>query len=228
MEKKKLTYVAIGDSLTIGIGTSRQTNFVSMYTNSLEEDFDCSVNVHVFARNGAKTNRILDYFKKKKVRQAIKDADVISITAGGNDLKKIVKKYMRTKDEGIIREAVLLSMKNISSMINEIHSLKQGESKYLIRVVGLYNPYSHLNFSHKWIRLFNDRLKNFESDQLKVVEIYEGFEKGGRSVLSIDRLHPNKEGYLIITKALLKCGYVPLVRKKALNFTFPYLTVRKS
>lgn len=228
MENKNLTYVAIGDSLTLGIGTVRKTNFVSMYTKSIEEDFKCRVKVHVFARNGAKTNRILNYFKQKKVRQAIKDADVITITAGGNDLKKIVKKYMRTKDESIIREAILLSMKNISKMISEIQTLKVGKSKYMIRVVSLYNPYSHFTFSHKWVRMFNNKLKTYESDHLKVAEIYEGFDQGGSSVLSFDKLHPNKEGYLIISEALLKCGFVPLIAERTLKCTSPYLILKKS
>lgn len=221
MENKILTYVAIGDSLTLGIGSMFQPDFVSRYTESLEEAFNCKVEKSVFARNGATTSQILKYFKKKKVRDAIKKADVITISGGGNDLKQAARDYFKAEDETVFENAIQLCMKNIALILEEIEAIKVDHDSYFIRVIGLYNPYTQLDFSHKWIHLFNQNLKKFNHDHIRIADVNGGFIKGGKSVLSIDRLHPNKEGYKIISDVLMNTGYDPLLEEDACYYLYP-------
>ncbi|WP_349407332.1 GDSL-type esterase/lipase family protein [Pseudalkalibacillus sp. SCS-8] len=223
MEAKPLKYVAIGDSLTLGIGSMFRPDFVTLYMQSLEAACNRKVEKSTFAKNGATTAKILRLCEKRKVIKAIKEADVITITAGGNDLKKVARKYMTSKDHTIIKRAIERSINNIHKLLQEIKFIKKGQTKpYFIRIVGLYNPYPKLEFSEKWIRLFNSKVKKVETEHIKVVDIFDVFKSEGRRVLSFDGLHPNKDGYKMIAEALDKKGYLPLTDENLRNEPFPY------
>ncbi|WP_408006234.1 GDSL-type esterase/lipase family protein [Pseudalkalibacillus sp. A8] len=221
MDENKLRYTALGDSLTAGVGTLFSPGFVSRYSESLEGASNRKVIRTVFARNGATTKQILDFLSKDNVRDAVFNADVITITAGGNDLKKAARTYFITNDQNVFPTVIKKIMKNIAMLIQQIYNIKEdSDMPYIIRLVGLYNPFPFLSYSDTWIKTFNHRLERFQSDNLKVANIYEAFKKGGGNVLSIDGMHPNGYGYKIIADELASLGYDPLLRRNKKKFLF--------
>ncbi len=196
-------------------------NFVTLYTQALESVFQMDVDRFVYARNGATTKQILKFFKKRKVREAIQNANVITITAGGNDLKRALRTYYKKKDQVVFKETIKQSMLNIASMLKEVQKIKTGQEDYYVRLVGLYNPYTQLDFSDKWIHTFNTQLKRFNRKRILMADIFEGFKEHGRNALAIDGLHPNKIGYTIIADALDKTGFDPLASLMDRRYLFP-------
>ncbi len=186
-------------------------NFVNLYTQTLESVFQMDVVRIVYARNGATTKQILKFFKKRKIREGIREADVITITAGGNDLRRALRTYYKKKDQAVFKDTIRQSMMNIASMLKEIQKIKSNQDDYYVRLVGLYNPYTQLEFSDKWIKTFNTQLKRFNRKRIMMADIYEDFKEQGRNALAVDGLHPNKLGYAIIAEALDHTGFEPLV-----------------
>ncbi|WP_261134102.1 GDSL-type esterase/lipase family protein [Bacillus sp. Marseille-Q3570] len=222
MDENIIRYTALGDSLTVGVGSIFAPGFVSRYTESIETAANRKVERHVFAKNGATTAQVLEFLTNENVKQAIAEADVITITAGGNDLRKAAKKYFFMNDTTIFKTAINESMKNLSMMLHETRKIKEKRKEpYIIRMVGLYNPFPYLSFSELWIKTFNKQLEKFECKNLKVARIYEPFKANGGNALSIDGVHPNGYGYKLIADQLKALGYDPLFHRNKKTFLFP-------
>ncbi|MGP4079611.1 GDSL-type esterase/lipase family protein [Pseudalkalibacillus sp. R45] len=222
MDENIIRYTALGDSLTVGVGSIFAPGFVSRYSESIETAANRQVERNVFAKNGATTAQVLAFLAMEDVKKAIAEADVITITAGGNDLKKAAKKYFFMNDTTFFKNAIKESMKNLSMMLHEIRKIKEkGGVPYIIRLVGLYNPFPYLSFSELWIKTFNKQLEKFECKNLKVANIYEPFKVNGGNALSIDGLHPNGYGYKLIADQLKELGYDPLFKRNKKTFLFP-------
>ncbi len=222
MDENTLRYTALGDSLTVGIGTLFSPGFVTRYSASLERAANRKVERTVFARNGATTQQILAFLSEENVRNVVYNADVVTITAGGNDLKRAARTYFIWNDPNVFQNVIKDSINNIAMMIQQIRNIKNHSKKpYIIRLVGLYNPLPILAFSDTWIKLFNQQLEKFQTDNLKVANIYDAFKRTGRNALSIDGVHPNGTGYKIIADELAALGYDPLFRRHKKTFLFP-------
>ncbi|WP_257347155.1 SGNH/GDSL hydrolase family protein [Pseudalkalibacillus decolorationis] len=214
MNNTKLDYVALGDSLTLGVGTLIAPGFVPRYEDALSISAHADVKRKVFARNGATSKDVLSFLSRKNVQEAIHGAEVITISAGGNDLIRAARSYIASNDKRFFEEVLWRCMKNISAILNTIIELKSiGRHPYIIRLIGLYNPFPFIDFSDNWVKAFNRYLNSFEESNIEVANIYVPFKKAGRKVLSIDGLHPNGKGYEIISEELVKLGFEPLLNQ---------------
>ncbi|WLD91556.1 GDSL-type esterase/lipase family protein [Alkalihalobacillus sp. AL-G] len=211
MNTNKLEYVALGDSLTLGTGTLIAPGFVPRYVESIQQTLHKNVVKNVFAKNGATSKDILTALSRQNVQNAIQDADIITISAGGNDLVRAARSYISTKQTKFFEEVFKECMKNISAILTKIFELKiAGKYPYIIRLIGLYNPFPFIVFSDDWVQAFNRYLNSFKENNIEVADVYPSFKKRGRKVLSIDGLHPNGKGYEIIANELIKLGFEPL------------------
>ncbi|MFP9045162.1 GDSL-type esterase/lipase family protein, partial [Enterococcus faecalis] len=90
-KKEKLHYIAIGDSLTEGVGDqTKQGGFVPLVANDLKDRYNLTaVETENYGVNGERSDQILKRVKtKEEIRNNIKTADFITLTVGGNDLMK--------------------------------------------------------------------------------------------------------------------------------------------
>ncbi|MBR3207637.1 MAG: spore gernimation protein, partial [Bacillus sp. (in: Bacteria)] len=72
------SYVAIGDSLTVGVGARLfGGGFTERYAAKLEKKLHIPVKLSVFAKSGLTTEEILQLFQRSDVRRAIAHADII-------------------------------------------------------------------------------------------------------------------------------------------------------
>ena len=93
IKNEKVTYVAIGDSLTQGVGdSSNQGGFVPVLSQSLESDFDWQVTSRNYGIAGNTSNQILKRMQEKKdIQRDLKKAKVMTLTVGGNDVIHVIK-----------------------------------------------------------------------------------------------------------------------------------------
>lgn len=204
-------YVALGDSLTVGIGAFILPGFVKAYQRLASKALQSDIDVFNFGRHGATTNDLLEKVKLPVVRLAIQHAQLFTISIGGNDLRRVAPKYFWNKDGQLIRRTILQAHQNIGKVLAEIKSLKEGETDYLIRLLNLYNPYPGVADAAYWITKFNQGLLRFEEQQVKVVDIYRPFKGMEKTYISLDGLHPNGKGHSLIAKQLNESGYAPLL-----------------
>ncbi|WP_017729290.1 GDSL-type esterase/lipase family protein [Halalkalibacterium ligniniphilum] len=209
-----LTYAAIGDSLTIGLGSDFMTGFVPMYAHMLNSVFHIPVVTKRYAKIGLTSTDVIKMLINRQVRSEIAQADVITITVGGNDLLHANALFNETNNPIFFEVALQHLGTNLYHIIKYIQNIKScmNDQPYFIRIIGLYNPYQELSYSHYWVQTFNDVLRSYTSANVAFVDIYPIFRMYGTHALSPDGLHPNGIGYQLIATQLAKTGYNPLVR----------------
>lgn len=204
------SYIALGDSLTVGVGSGFfSPGFVQRYRRMAEWELDEEIYLQIFAHPGYKTADILTELSNDFVKESVKEADIITITAGGNDLITAARNYLQDKNEEDLRNGLKECMTNMSAIFNTIHLLKkQVERPYIIRMINLYNPFPKEEIAKKWVRKFNNHLKILaEHECVKMANIQKAFRDYEKEYLSIDGIHPNDIGYERIAELLHRFGY---------------------
>ena len=93
---RTLNYVAIGDSLTQGVGdTTDQGGFVPILAQALESKYGYTVHSENYGISGNTSTQILSRMKKQtKIQTALKKADLMTLTVGGNDVMAVIRKNL--------------------------------------------------------------------------------------------------------------------------------------
>lgn len=225
--QSSLNYLAIGDSLTEGIGDeSNQGGFVSLLAQDIESHFNIQVTASNFGVAGNTSQQILDRMKDDpNLKKALESADLITVTVGGNDIMAVVRQNLSTLDESSFLEA----SKDYQNHLREMISLaKKGNKRVKIYILGLYNPF-FLNFPQikemqSIIDDWNEMTKAVISDYSNVHfvpindRLYKGIDgKDGvvqsdgnqkkvlnDALFSGDHFHPNHIGYQIMSDTVLE------------------------
>jgi lysophospholipase L1-like esterase len=203
-------YVALGDSLTVGVGAALfSPGFVQRYQRFAMDELHDLVYVQTHAHPGFQTADVLLELKNDLVREQLQSADIITITAGGNDLIEAARKYQDDKNEDDFSSALKKCMENYHKIMNEIKVLKKESiNPYIIRLVDLYNPLPQDPLAEKWIKKFNSQLKGFvKAPFVSVAQIEKVFKGHETQYLSLDGVHPNDFGYEKIADVLNQLGY---------------------
>ncbi|EMF0104264.1 SGNH/GDSL hydrolase family protein [Enterococcus hirae] len=144
-QKEKIHYVAIGDSLTEGIGDqTKQGGFVPLVANDLKDRYDLTaVEIENYGVNGERSDQILKRLKKNsEIQTNIKSADFITLTVGGNDLMKVIQNDLFGISIQSFKRPLQKYQKNVEQLIEEIRKLNGHAPVYIL---GIYNPF-YLNF----------------------------------------------------------------------------------
>ncbi len=203
-------YVALGDSLTAGIGANLfSPGFVQRFQRMAEAELHTQIFVQVFTHSGYLSRDILKMLEDEFVRGRMKEADIITITAGGNDLISAARQYEEDRNEKDFSFALNQCMENYRKILYAVKQLKEKSSPpFILRVIDLYNPFPENVLANKWINKFNLQLKNLAKEpNISVAEIDSIFKGHEKEYLSIDRIHPNDRGYQKIAESLNRLGY---------------------
>lgn len=190
------SYTALGDSLTVGIGSFFRAGFVHNYATRLEKTFSTPVSLNIEAKVGLTSIELLEKLQDHKTRIQIAESDLITITIGGNDLIQALQfNEFRVLEQSIHQFAH--NMARILTTIKIIKTLRPNRP-YLVQLIGLYNPVPYLPFSDHFIRKYNNVLHSFTSPSISYVDIYLAFLNQEKRLLADDG-HPNNHGYRIMT-----------------------------
>ncbi|MCD8510609.1 MAG: GDSL-type esterase/lipase family protein [Bacillus sp. (in: Bacteria)] len=201
--QSKLVYTALGDSLTLGVGAYFSSGFVQRYAKLIEDRFKVPVITNVFAKPRIPSMELLHMLTNHTVRHSIKQANIITISIGGNDLLQANKRYKKTKNPYLFEEAEYYFYRNIREILFEIQYIKEciSHCPYVIQLIGLYNPMPKLSYSDYWINRFNQILYAQTSSTVQYIDLHYIFTHYNHRVLPIG-IHPNGKGYGIIANEL--------------------------
>ncbi|MFR4032409.1 MAG: SGNH/GDSL hydrolase family protein [Streptococcus sp.] len=233
IKNEKVTYVAIGDSLTQGVGdSSNQGGFVPVLSQALESDFDWQVTSRNYGIAGNTSNQILKRMQEKKdIQRDLKKAKVMTLTVGGNDVIHVIKDNITNLNVDTFTKPAQAYQKRLRQIIE----LARKDNKTLpIYIVGIYNPF-YLNFPEmtemqtivdKWNQSTEEVCKKYDNVYFVPVNdlLYKGIDgKGGvtssddtsqssnssqdnlnDALFEDDHFHPNNTGYQIMSDAILK------------------------
>lgn len=212
---KTINYLAFGDSLTAGYGAPHEHDFASLYRKKAEDILGIPVHLYNAGRNGATTAQLLDTLEKDLcLQQHVREADLITVTAGGNDLIQAAIPYFYQGDPQLLKTALQIYESNYKQIVGRIVELKEenctAQSPYLIALIGLYNPLPQVPDADYWVQRFNLCLRKLEKPNIRVVQVYEAFIGKDEQVLAEDHIHPNDAGYVILAEQVEQA--VPLHR----------------
>jgi lysophospholipase L1-like esterase len=208
------SYIALGDSLTVGIGASfLSPGFVQRYQLLAMNELQEPITVQTYAHPGFQSHDVLMELNNAFLMEQIKSSDIITITAGGNDLIQAARKFEEDQNEEDFSIALKRCMENYRKIIKEVNTLKHDSAtSYIIRLIDLYNPFPENPLAEKWIRNFNSQLKSMvKAPYISVVQIDRVFKGHETDYLSLDGIHPNDRGYEKIAEALHHLGYGDLI-----------------
>ncbi|WP_235776409.1 SGNH/GDSL hydrolase family protein [Robertmurraya massiliosenegalensis] len=192
--------VSVGDSLTQGVGDStKRGGYVPYLQEQLEGEKGIKEAVfHNFGVSGNRTSQILNRLRTNELRSAVKEADIVLITTGGNDIMKVVRENFSGLDMKDFDRELINYEKTLTSVMNAI---REENEDAMIGMIGLYNPFflfladvKEMDMViDKWNHVSQDVLKKYENTLF--VEIADVFKDSEENLLYTDYFHPNDKGY---------------------------------
>lgn len=144
-EIRRLNYVALGDSLTEGVGDdTHKGGFVPIVADLLQNKYQLtSIEFDNFGKAGNRSDQILKRLRKnEKMQKTLSSANIITLTCGGNDLLKVIREHIFSLKEKTFVKLQKQYQKQLTQLIQEIRKYNPKAPIYLL---GIYNPF-YLNF----------------------------------------------------------------------------------
>jgi lysophospholipase L1-like esterase len=131
-----LRLVALGDSITYGIGDSAGRGYAQRVVEGLRER-GLTVTLRNLAVPGAETEDLLERLNGgPELQREIGEAELILMSIGGNDLTHSLRREAETDDP--TEKALARARTNLREILARVRALNP---KAPIRLVGLYNPF---------------------------------------------------------------------------------------
>ncbi|WP_071131449.1 SGNH/GDSL hydrolase family protein [Enterococcus timonensis] len=140
--KSAVSLVALGDSLTQGIGdTTNRGGFVPLAVSDVKNYFDLAAfDADNFGKSGDRSDQVLKRLTESTEQQdALKKADIVTLTVGGNDLMSTIKKELFNKISlDTFEKPAAKYQTNLKNLLAEIRKYAPDAPIYLF---GIYNPF---------------------------------------------------------------------------------------
>lgn len=226
-KKISLNYIAIGDSLTEGVGDlTNQGGFVPLLSGDLGDYFNATVNTENYGVSGNTSQQILTRMtENKEITEQLKKANLMTLTVGGNDVLAVIRKNLANLKVSSFKKPA----RQYQERLRKILDLARKDNQDLpIFVLGIYNPF-YLNFQEltEMQTVINDWNKKTQEvvddyDHVYFVPINDLLYKGvdgkegivqstgeqttivNDALFSGDRFHPNNTGYQIMSDAVME------------------------
>jgi lysophospholipase L1-like esterase len=208
-------YLALGDSLAAGMTPQKgisdgYSDFAAAY---FKEQSMLGSYSKAFAVPGYKTQNVLDdLLSKAELQEAVKHANLITISAGANDLLKEAKIDRATQTITLDPATVPLTLQTISkNYMSILQKIKELNPEATVYVMGYYFAFPYISDAQKptLIQLthtLNDTIAKTAASQGAVfVPVFEKFGNDPKQYLpNPEDIHPNAEGYQLMSDALLE------------------------
>ncbi len=208
--------VALGDSLTRGIGDGSGGGYPGRVAAAFRRA-GRNVVVENLAVEGWETEEVLRRVRDQSTKATLAHADLILLSAGGNDLTHSLGRVVPFSDESsssasaALEEARATASSNLKAILAAIRA---GNPSAPIRLLGLYDPSGDAGTARRIERdgllKWNVALEeaSFSVPDCLVVPVADLFE-GRPDRLAADRFHPGPSGYDEIAARVLSTLRVP-------------------
>lgn len=218
-KSKTFSVVAVGDSLTYGVGDpNHHGGYCYLIKKPLQRTNKQKVRVANFGVSGETSSQILKRIKTKRLlRKDLKHGRIIVITAGGNDVMHALNSRGLKLSEKQLLTYQKQYTNNMDQMIHEIRTLN---SKSPIYIYGIYNPYAiyfkKIPGMKRAINNWNQNTQQLVKEHWRVhfVDISalarpkklqyskKTQETTNPLLYTKDYFHPNRQGYQLMTNKL--------------------------
>lgn len=216
--KEEYNYVVLGDSLSAGrnpygVDDYGYTDYVKDYLKKEDKlanylSYAVSGYTTEDVKNDINLNRsIIDNNKSIGIKKALRESDIVTISIGANDF---LKDFNLSNLSYILNDEVTLqnNIDDILLKISDLITLIKQYAKGKIIVVGYYNPLPHLEkYKDSIDELINYVDKEYEklckNNDIYYIKVSDDISKNVDCLPNPLDIHPNKEGYKIISDHII-------------------------
>lgn len=196
--------VALGDSLTRGMGSTDGDGYLRHVEEAYPEDRHSPLSIVNAAVNGYRTEDVIRDLSEGELNGQLREADLVVMTVGGNDLFQGGQGLLQDLDT-FTEEARESFTEGLTSLYDELTALNPDAPVYHI---GIYNPFRELDFTGetaRYVREWNYATLELaaEYDQIIFVPVEDVFERNVSDYLFRDFFHLNDAGYERMAERLL-------------------------
>ncbi|MDR7077300.1 lysophospholipase L1-like esterase [Neobacillus niacini] len=204
--KKDQRIVSIGDSLTEGVGDESENGGYVGILNNTFEDNDLNITIENFGKKGNRSDQLLKRLEKEDITSAIKEADIVLITIGANDIMKVLKSNFMNITMDLFDEEKVEYRKRLTAIFDKINDINPDTQIYLI---GFYNPFEQHFSEVKELGMIIDKWNEAgkslteEYDNVSYIPTTDLFSQSPIDLLAEDEFHPNTSGYKLMAQRVL-------------------------
>jgi lysophospholipase L1-like esterase len=199
--KKGLTIVALGDSLTRGTGDETGKGYVGDLVDEIKQKTKRSVQLTNLGINGQRSDQLRVQVGQPEVGRQLQKADIILVTIGGNDLFRGGQGLEDYQTDNI----AAVEKKYLDNLNYIFQQIRKDNSKANVFFIGLYNPFIDLDQGKEMSKVI--RHWNYDSAEVSAafpkivfVPTFDLFELKVNDYLYSDKFHPNTKGYRLIAE----------------------------
>jgi lysophospholipase L1-like esterase len=198
---KDMNIVALGDSLTEGVGDSTKSGGYLAYLEKklLAHKAVKSVTVTNLGKRGLRISQLYEVINKNQ--DVLQQADIIMITIGGNDIMKVVRSHFFDLSYPLFEKEQKKFARKLEKLLATLRSINEEAS---IVLLGVYNPFGALQTIpeiEQVMQLWNEGSKEIiaQYENMLFVEVADLFAERD-DVFYSDQFHPNDLGYQLMAE----------------------------
>jgi lysophospholipase L1-like esterase len=205
--KKDQKIVAIGDSLTEGVGDETKSGGYVGILNHTFEDQNLHFRIENYGKKGNRSDQLLKRIEQEEVATAISKADIVLITIGANDIMTVLKSNFTNLTLEPFQEERVEYVERLTAIFNKMNELNPNAQIYLI---GFYNPFESYFADIKELDMIIDNWNEVgkslseEYENVTYIPTKDLFTNRTMDLLSEDQFHPNTSGYKLMAQRVLE------------------------
>ncbi|MBM7607681.1 lysophospholipase L1-like esterase [Lysinibacillus composti] len=207
-DESPIYYLALGDSLTKGVGDEEnKKGYTKRLVEKIEQwTLESKITLDNRGKRGRRSDQLLSLLKKGHYDIELKNAELITITIGGNDLMKIVKKDLFDLKKETFDNELIEFKERYDEIIREIRLRNKNVP---IILIGLYNPITKFTGDipelEAIVTEWNQAIFEISEENTNAcfVNVQDLFDENTIMVYHSDFFHPNGNGYTLITERIL-------------------------
>lgn len=144
IKKQHLTLVALGDSLTHGVGdTNDEAGYVGRIKTELEAKDPVEVKTFNYGKTGDRSDQIKTRVEQNVTLQKnLAKADVITMTVGGNDLMQVLQQNFLSLADNKLSSAMPQAKEHYATQLQQLlQMVRTYNQKAPIFLISVYNPF---------------------------------------------------------------------------------------
>ena len=191
------TIIALGDSLTYGIGDEKEQGYIGQLRKKLNQQSEYIFTIRNFGIPGQESSDLLKQLNSINVNETFNEANLVIVYIGTNDLRMATGGNFQNISKETIAEKKEIYTRNMEKILPVIREFNPSAP---ILVVGLYNPFQQSN-------QLNDIVSDWDESIQLITKHHENThfiptndllkDKNKEDYFS-DALHLNHKGYDLI------------------------------
>lgn len=198
--KQDVRIVAIGDSLTQGVGDpNMEGGYVGILDRTMNSgNHGLNITFTNFGKRGNRTDQMLERLEDEEIQKEIEQAQIVLVTIGANDIMQVVKENFTNITLDLFKNERVHFEDRLREILTTIEALNSDADIYLL---GIYNPFEkYFNeieeltlIVSEWNRTSLEVVSELENGTF--IPINDLFDGATVNLFAEDNFHPNAIGY---------------------------------